>query len=939
MTLKIRPKTLALAIVAAVAMAASAVPARPGRVRMSQPDGSAVEVCLNGDERKNWLSTPEGFTLVRDPEGFLTFARSENGQLTASGLRYTGEQSVAAARQKGFAANLVPEEEEEEASHKSRTLATQIDGTFPATGERKLLMLLVNFSDQKPLYTPEDFDDYMNMEGYGSTGSFRDYYLENSYGQLDIRTTVTRWITVPFPKSYYTTDNAESLIIDALSIIDPEIDLREFDNDGDGILDGLAVIHQGAGAEASGSSNDIWSHSGTIYGSSFDGVRLMRYTIQPEILYDKVTQNRMGTIGVMCHEFGHNLGAPDFYDTDYLQNGGEYYGTGVWDLMGSGAWNGPGNSGTQPAGINMWQKIQLGWVVPEQLADSRSIKGMKSAHDNPVAYRFDTTEPDEYFIIENRQQKGRFDSALPHHGLIIYHVNDNLIARNVAGNTLNVGFPQAIYTVCAGATKDPSDDPGSYGWVNSDAAPFPGKRGVTIFHDTSVPSTRSMSGRYTYKGLTQIKESADGTIDFEFMSYDMPESPANLTATTRGGTVTLDWDRPRAERPLRYNVYRNGEQIASVLFPGYTDTEPGSDTNVTYAVDAVYASGLISPYTTVRIFLPVNFVTALEAEAQGTAVTLKWDLSTRLSRMPRMTDDFAIHDYPVGKIEVAHRFRAEDLAVYRGYDIRYINFLAIQPPAALSVTVRVYEQTPGKADMKVVSERKVSEFANTQWTNSLLTKAVRITGEKDIVISVTYASRSGASIQVLCDQSPAVEGMGNLSRTDDKGWEADRTAQGNFFLAATLRAPEHAEGGSPVMLPVEDMLADTSYPVGFAVYEDGVELARTVGRKYRHEARPGDHVYTVTSVYKGANESAAVEKTLHVELPSGVETPHTQAPAISGLEGAIEVSGLVGRVTVTDAAGRRAARFDSCGGTFRVGLPAGAYLVTCKNMTKKVVVR
>ncbi|MDE5561187.1 MAG: M6 family metalloprotease domain-containing protein [Bacteroidaceae bacterium] len=921
---------------ATAAMTASGVPARPGRVRMSQPDGSVVEVCLNGDEKKNWLSTPEGFTLVRDTEGFLTFARVGEGELLASELRYTGEPSVVAARQEGFVCNLVPEET---APHKSRTLATQIDGTFPATGKRKLLMLLVNFSDQKPLYTQEDFDDYMNQEGYGSTGSFRDYYLENSYGQLDIHTTVTRWITVPYPKSYYNTDNAESLITDALSIIDPEIDLREFDNDGDGILDGLAVIHQGAGAEASGSSNDIWSHSGTIYGSSFDGVRLMRYTIQPEILYDKVIQNRMGTIGVMCHEFGHNLGAPDFYDTDYLQNGGEFCGTGVWDLMGSGAWNGPGNSGTQPAGINMWQKIQLGWVVPEQLTDSRSVKGMKSAHANPVAYRFDTTEPDEYFIIENRQQEGRFDSALPYHGLIIYHVNDNLIAQNVTSNTLNISFPQAIYTVCAGAVTDPGDTPGSYGWVNSDVAPFPGKRGITIFHDTSLPSTRSMSGRYTYKGLTQIKESSDGTIDFEFMSYDMPESPANLSATTKGGTVTLNWERPKSEKPLSYSIYRNGERIASVRTPGYTDTEPGSDTNVTYAVDATYASGLISPYTTVRIFLPVNFVTALNAEAQGTAVTLKWDISTRLSRMPRLTDNFTIHDYPVRKLEIAHRFRAEDLAVYRGYDIRYINFLAVQSPTVLGVTVRVYEQTPGKADMKVVSERKVSEFANMQWTNSLLTKSVRITGEKDIVISVTYTSKSGASIQALCDQSPTVEGMGNLSRTDDREWEADRTAQGNFFIAATLRAPEYATGGSPVIRPVEDMLADTSYPIGFTVYEDGTELVRTVGRTYSYEAKPGDHTYTITSMYKGGNESAALEKELHVGLPSDVESPHSWNPAITVREGVVEVSGLTGRITVTDMVGRRAASLESSGNTLSIGLPAGVYTVTNKNMTKKVIVR
>lgn len=922
---------------AAAAVDALGVPARPGLVSLSQPDGQTVEVRLNGDENKNWISTPEGFTLLRDEAGFLTFANRDKGALSASDLRYTGATSVEAARSRGFKAGLQPEASAQRKS--PRYAATQIDGTFPAKGKCKLLMLLINFADKEPIYTSADFNAYMNQEGFASTGSFRDFYLENSYGQLDIETTVTRWITVPYPKSYYSTDNAENLITDALAIIDPEIDLRDFDNDGDGVLDGLAVIHQGAGAEASGASDDIWSHSGVIYGSSFDGIKLMRYTIQPEILYDKVTQNRMGTIGVMCHEFGHNLGAPDFYDTDYLLNGGEYYGSGVWDLMGSGAWNGPGSSGTQPAGINMWQKIQLGWVTPEVLEESAAIRGIKSAHNTPQAYRFDTTEPGEYFILENRQQMGRFDSALPSHGLIIYHVNDNMIAENVANNTLNVKFPQAIYTVCAGAKSDPTDIPSSYGWVNSEYAPFPGHDGVTIFHDTSTPSSKSMSGRYSYKGLTQIVENTDGTIDFQFRQYDMPESPVNLKATSRGGIITLEWERPKSERPVLYNIYRNNEKIASVMTPGYTDTDPGSESNVTYAVDAVYASGLISPYSSVRIFIPVNFVTDMTADVDNSSVTLKWDIPTRLSRMPKMTDNFVIHDYLVGKLEVAHRFRAEDLAIYRGYDIRYINFLAMQSPTALNVTVRVYEQTPGANDMTLVSERKVSEFANMQWTNSILTKAVKITGEKDIIISVTYASKNGSSIQVLCDQEPTSDGLGNLSRTDDGDWEVDRIAQGNFFIAATLRAPDHATGDSPVMAPVDDYLADTSYPVGFAIYHDGKEVGRTVGRKFIHNTTSGDHTYTITSIYKGDNESAAIERNVHVAMTSGIDTASVSSPTVIATDGAIDVTGAEGQIIVTNVIGRRVATVISNGSTTRISLPAGLYLVTTPASTTKVIVR
>ena len=192
----------------------------------------------------------------------------------------------------------------------------------------------------------------MNQENYAGTGSFRDYYLEQSFGQLDIENTVTPWVKLNGAKRYYGSEGAVAMITEALRMIEDQIDLREFDNDGDGVLDGLTVIHQGTGQEMTGSSSDIWSHSSEIIGLTIDSIAVKRYTIQPE----QQREEKITNIGVVCHEFGHNLGAPDFYDTDYGQSGGTYGGTGVWDIMGGGAWN--GDNGSQPAAFNMWQKWQ-----------------------------------------------------------------------------------------------------------------------------------------------------------------------------------------------------------------------------------------------------------------------------------------------------------------------------------------------------------------------------------------------------------------------------------------------------------------------------------------------------------------------------------------------------------------------------------------------------
>ena len=118
-------------------------------------------------------------------------------------------------------------------------------------------MLLVNFADTKPTFGADNFRELMNAENYNGTGSFRDYYLETSYKQLDIETTVVGWIQLPRSKALYGTEDMTALIRDAFSLLDDSIDIHQFDNDGDGELDGLSIIHQGMGQEVSGSTSDI----------------------------------------------------------------------------------------------------------------------------------------------------------------------------------------------------------------------------------------------------------------------------------------------------------------------------------------------------------------------------------------------------------------------------------------------------------------------------------------------------------------------------------------------------------------------------------------------------------------------------------------------------------------------------------------------------------
>lgn len=918
--------------------AAYAVPAYPGIIKATQPDGTVVEIFQHGDEHFNWASTPDGYTLLRAEDGFWSFARTDDcGDLVPSAIKYTGssQEALSAGIAKGlsFSGNQALEmASRRKQSQQVSSSQTQIDGTFPSKGKHKLLMLLINYSDTETQFTQEEFTRFMNQEGYNGKGSFRDYYLENSYGQLDITTTVTRWVTLHLPKSYYGSEGAIEMIRAALTELDGEIDLNDFDNDGDGVLDGLAVIHQGAGQEYSGNAYDIWSHSSIIYGMEFDGVQVRRYTIEPELLGE--TTN-MSTIGVVCHEFGHNLGAPDFYDTDYSQSGGEYPGTGTWDLMGSGAWN--GNMGDRPAGTNMWQKIQLGWVEPVKLTSSTSITGMKAAHANAEAYRFDTTIPGEYFILENRQQEGVFDSALPGHGLVIYHANDQKIADVVVDNTLNATYPQVMYTVCANAKTDPSSTVSSYGNVNTSGAPFPGSGKVTTFSDQTLPSTKSISGRLSYRKLTDISEK-DGLISFNFVQEEMPDAPIDLTATAERGIVKLEWGMPAdADDVAYFTVYRNDASIGTTTGMSFTDDSASGMPVVEYSVDATYADGLVSPYTSVSIRVPVNKVEEIDYVVENKQVALNWNLDKKITRLGDDTK-YYVCEHEASSLDYAHRFTKDDLAVYKGYKIRRIGFLPYQISQEVTYTLRVWEAEEGGANPVLVSERLVKEYGAYIWNNILLTKTVEITGDKEIWIGLHCESDNG-NVQILTDQETAIEGYGNWLKKDDGDWEADANAEGNYFLYAELTEPEAgvpadvAEYAGPV-----DPGFDLFFPVGFSVYRDGVLIGKSGSRSFVDEApMAGTHTYAVASLYKGNNESLPMPVEIFVSEENGsVENISGDMVRIVVENGTVALPAYDGMLSIADISGRLVYQGTYVAGT-EIGLGRGVFILKTDKQVRKII--
>ncbi len=305
----------------------------------------------------------------------------------------------------------------------SLTLSPQVTGPF------NILAILVSFTDEVAGTNAAYFDNLM----FSTTSvSVRHYYREASYSQLDIVTvnlpSSMGWMMAPQTYSYYVNgengvnpdsypNNAQKLVEDLVALVDGSVDFSRYDNDDNGFVDVLMVIHAGPGAEFTGSNDDMWSHQWQVYPRlTNDGVYVSNYTMQPEYLLSPGDM----TIGVFAHELGHGFGLPDLYDTDYSSNG-----IGSWGIMSFGSWLGPNDLGGLPAAPCAWSRLQMGFNLATNVTSnvtSQTIGDVKDTRDVFRLWSGGAIE-DEYFLVENRQRTG-YDTYLPSSGLLIWHIDD-----------------------------------------------------------------------------------------------------------------------------------------------------------------------------------------------------------------------------------------------------------------------------------------------------------------------------------------------------------------------------------------------------------------------------------------------------------------------------------------------------------------------------------
>jgi M6 family metalloprotease-like protein len=428
----------ALALLAAVltATVAYAVPADPNaQMTITQPDG-VTQITLRpvGDERTGRLVTPDGYTVLRDAEGWYRYATTG-----ADGRTVASDIAVTPADKRGSAAisllagiqPMLPL-----ANDRVMPELIKIDRTAQPTALtnrgaetiNNVLVILIQFPDEAGVYPTSDFDNLLNQPGYNTYGSMNDYYQEVSYGQFGIVGTTVGWYTASNPRAFYGYNGGNNWTAAAqltreavIAARDAGVNFAPFDNDNNGQVDGLFVAHAGPGAET-GADGYPWSHkwslsSAGLLAVSASGKTINSYTMEPE----KYSSTSITRIGVFCHEYGHEIGLPDLYDTD-----GSSIGIGRWCNMAGGTWNGPaGGGGKSPAHFSAWCKKQLGWLTPYNVDTDLYDTTVIDAAGNPVVYRLWTEGQmgSQYFLAEYRRQVG-FDTYLPGCGMAVWHIDD-----------------------------------------------------------------------------------------------------------------------------------------------------------------------------------------------------------------------------------------------------------------------------------------------------------------------------------------------------------------------------------------------------------------------------------------------------------------------------------------------------------------------------------
>lgn len=508
-------RSLMSAALVLICATAFAVPAKRVSKTVTLTDGTQVTVTLRGDENLHYYSTADGRIVEQKADGTYDFVSAD---------QIKTRRAKAAQRR--------------ESMEKARRVKHKVGNAGSYLGQKKGLVILVNFKDVKlQSSTATTFPRMANEVGYngnGHYGSVHDYFLAQSYRQFDLTFDVVGPVTVSQNMAYYGApadgdhdSYPAKMVIEAINLVDDsQINFADYDWDNDGYVDQVYVIYAGYGEASGASENTIWPHewdleSANYYGDGTgkikkDGKWINTYACSNELAGKSGTT--LDGIGTMCHEFSHCLGLPDFYDTE-----GNNFGMDSWSIMDYGCYN---SDGCIPCGYTAYERMFAGWLTPTELDEPATITGMPDINDQteggaPKAYIiYNKANSNEFYTLQNIQQTGWNQGAYGH-GLLVGHIDFNQTAWN--NNKVNTSASHQRGTIIHADSEDGTSASSLAGDT------FPGSAKNTALTDKTTPAAtlynyNSNGTKYLNAPIENITE-AGGLISFLFDGGEQAPSP------------------------------------------------------------------------------------------------------------------------------------------------------------------------------------------------------------------------------------------------------------------------------------------------------------------------------------------------------------------------------------------------------------------------------
>jgi M6 family metalloprotease-like protein len=537
------------------AMTMMAVPAKRGVWKtLKLQDGTEVRAQLVGDEFGACWRGVDGKNYVKSGDSFVIL----NSEIAK---RSNARKEMALkSRAKRLKANVT----RRAAGNRSAL-----------TGDKKGLIILVNFKDTKfqtsDAETQALYNNVANTQGYsddnGFSGSVADYFKDQSRGVFNLTFDVVGPVTVSRNAAYYGENDAQTkqdkrpaeMVIEAVNLAKSKVNnWQQYDWDNDGEVDQVMIIYAGEGEASGGAEATIWPHEYSLAAAKYYGegtgpvtvdnnLEVNTYAVANEGMVEQSLFGESFTymgIGTICHEFSHCLGLMDMYDTAYGGN----FGMDAWSLMDQGSYN---NNGFTPANYTSFEKQQIGWITPKELTTATTVTALQALADADDFYRITNKgNENEYYLLENRQQKG-WDQYVPSSGLLVLHVDydDEIWAWNLA-NTNN------------------SDD--SEGVLND-------HQRCTIFHadgkEKSAELYAKLSDLVTAYENEQDDDKADAIYEeYEKVSGELDKDLQNDVFPI-GSTELSNTTTPRA---FTYNANSDGRKLMNIKISEITQNADGT---------------------------------------------------------------------------------------------------------------------------------------------------------------------------------------------------------------------------------------------------------------------------------------------------------------------------------------------------------------------------